>query len=54
MAEFEEDAPKAVVNYTNMSIVELDDLLEGANKDFDTAFKAASEKLNKTKKYDEA
>lgn len=54
MAEFEEDAPIVPQNYTNMSLSELDDLYDSAEKDFNSAFKAASEKLVKSQKYEEA
>ena len=52
MAQFEEDAPKKIINYTNMSIADLDLAYDAAEKDFNDAFKTASDKLNKTKKYD--
>ena len=54
MAQFEEDAPKAVANYTNMTIAEVTELYEAAETDFNSAFKAASDTLNKTNKYTEA
>lgn len=54
LSQFEEEATKPFVNYTNMTIAELDEEFDKAEKDFDDAFKAASDKLNKTQKYDEA
>ena len=53
LAQFEEDAPKKIINYTNMSIADLDLAYDSAEKEFNDAFKVASDKLNKTKKYDE-
>lgn len=37
-----------------MTLAELDTLIDDAEKDFQLSFKSASEKLNKTNKYDEA
>ena len=54
MAQFDEEVPKAFVNYTNMTTAELGEMYDLSEKDFNEAFKTASDKLNKTKKYDEA